>query len=609
MTTGREQRSGQSELDEVVENVARVHQELEERREREGALNGLIDTVRELAEQQTRTDLERMLTRRMRLLLGLDAAFIGVQSADGARVVHAPDGHVSTMLNMGMATPAGVGLGSWAVQANAPAWTADYLADDRFEHDEVIDDVMLSEGLRGLIAVPLARDPASSTTLYAGARSVRSFTPEEVSLASTLGQVAGALLRRYTAMEEAETARGELQRRLERAEARTREGLPSLLDRLLSAVLGGAELSALAAEIAERLAAAVCVRSADGRELARAGTPEHGWPDPEEVRRAAPWTRPTGAPVAVDRRTWAAPIRAGADDFGLLLAVFEEPGGADAGERVRAAAKALSVTALLRVHGPISEAQIRDELLSQLLTESTATDPQAARRREQRARHLGIELAEPHVAVAAECGPGEPSATALSWADAYVRRRGGLRTVQGERLALLLPGDDPGAAAAEVAAELGRVCGRPVSAGGAGPASGIEQVRRAHEEALRTLEALGALGREGAAACARDLGFFGALLSDRRGVGEFVDAELGPLLAYDRQHCTELAATLQAYLATGGSPTHAARRLHVHPNTVSRRLERIGDLLGPDWQDPERAMELHLALRLTRLRDLVGAPG
>ncbi|MER5812750.1 helix-turn-helix domain-containing protein, partial [Streptomyces sp. NPDC002033] len=28
--------------------------------------------------------------------------------------------------------------------------------------------------------------------------------------------------------------------------------------------------------------------------------------------------------------------------------------------------------------------------------------------------------------------------------------------------------------------------------------------------------------------------------------------------------------------------------LHVHVNTVVQRLERIGRLLGPDWQDPGR---------------------
>ena len=45
----------------------------------------------------------------------------------------------------------------------------------------------------------------------------------------------------------------------------------------------------------------------------------------------------------------------------------------------------------------------------------------------------------------------------------------------------------------------------------------------------------------------------------------------------------------------------AAASLHVHVNTVSQRLERIGALLGPSWQQPEESLELRLALRLRRL--------
>jgi len=41
--------------------------------------------------------------------------------------------------------------------------------------------------------------------------------------------------------------------------------------------------------------------------------------------------------------------------------------------------------------------------------------------------------------------------------------------------------------------------------------------------------------------------------------------------------------------------------LHVHVNTVTQRLDRIAQLLGPDWNCPERALELQLALRLHRL--------
>lgn len=36
-------------------------------------------------------------------------------------------------------------------------------------------------------------------------------------------------------------------------------------------------------------------------------------------------------------------------------------------------------------------------------------------------------------------------------------------------------------------------------------------------------------------------------------------------------------------------------------NTVTQRLERVAALLGEDWAEPDRALEIHLALRLRRL--------
>lgn len=36
-------------------------------------------------------------------------------------------------------------------------------------------------------------------------------------------------------------------------------------------------------------------------------------------------------------------------------------------------------------------------------------------------------------------------------------------------------------------------------------------------------------------------------------------------------------------------------------NTVVQRLERIGRLLGEDWNTPARTLEIQLALRLHRL--------
>jgi DNA-binding PucR family transcriptional regulator len=65
---------------------------------------------------------------------------------------------------------------------------------------------------------------------------------------------------------------------------------------------------------------------------------------------------------------------------------------------------------------------------------------------------------------------------------------------------------------------------------------------------------------------------------------------------------TDLAGTLSAWFAAGGSHRHAAEALHVHVNTVVQRLERVGSLLGAGWGEPERALEVQLALRLHRLR-------
>ena len=59
-----------------------------------------------------------------------------------------------------------------------------------------------------------------------------------------------------------------------------------------------------------------------------------------------------------------------------------------------------------------------------------------------------------------------------------------------------------------------------------------------------------------------------------------------------------LLQTLGSYLATNGSPTDAADRLHLHRNTVLYRLGRLEDLLQVDLRDAEVRLALHLALKI-----------
>jgi DNA-binding PucR family transcriptional regulator len=74
---------------------------------------------------------------------------------------------------------------------------------------------------------------------------------------------------------------------------------------------------------------------------------------------------------------------------------------------------------------------------------------------------------------------------------------------------------------------------------------------------------------------------------------------------YDARRGTDLVRTLDAYFASGMSPARTKDELHVHVNTVAQRLERVGRLLGSDWQSPSRALEVQLALRLHRLASAV----
>ena len=73
---------------------------------------------------------------------------------------------------------------------------------------------------------------------------------------------------------------------------------------------------------------------------------------------------------------------------------------------------------------------------------------------------------------------------------------------------------------------------------------------------------------------------------------------LGEVIDYDTQRGTDLIGTLQAYFAAGQSPTRAATSLHVHPNTVQQRLDRVTALLGDGWQSPDRSLDIQVALRL-----------
>ena len=96
-----------------------------------------------------------------------------------------------------------------------------------------------------------------------------------------------------------------------------------------------------------------------------------------------------------------------------------------------------------------------------------------------------------------------------------------------------------------------------------------------------------------------DLGVFRLFSPDGRWeqLEDFIKETLGPLLAYDQDHGTDLVQTLDAYLRRNGSLNHLADELMIHRSTLIYRLRRIRELLEVDIDDSGLRLELSLAAR------------
>ncbi|GAB1693666.1 helix-turn-helix domain-containing protein [Krasilnikovia sp. M28-CT-15] len=584
-----------AELDRLKGLALQVRALLERRRRREAELSALVDTVGDLA---TLRDLDAVLAaivRRARELLDTDVAYMTLNDEErGDTYMRVTYGSVSARFQQ-VRLPLGAGLGGLVAQSAAPYVTANYAEDDRFQHLNDINAAVAEEGLVAILGVPMLLGTRVLGVLFAANRSARPFTREEVTLLGSLAAHATVALDNTRLLGETRAALEELGavNTVVRRHSESLERAAEAHDRMAELILRGGGLDDLAAVVAEVLGGGLAILDADGHCLAEVG----------EVGDVGPPAAAAAAGRGLGRATrhgehWV--LAAGAGSEALCTLVLRTPGELSETD-TRILERAGVVTALLllfRRSLAQAESRVRGELLEDLLTRRV-DDPVTVR---QRARRLGVDLDDAHVLVVLS-GPARLRERAAQWGAAQAAARGGLAAQRDGNVILLVGGDHPGDAARRMARELGAYLGTPVTAGGAGPVAGPQPVPAAYAEAQRCAAALHALGRAGDGASAAELGFVGLLVGTERDVGGYVTGALGALLEYDRRRGTALVRTLEVYFAAGGSAARAADALHVHVNTVAQRLARIGQLLGADWQQPERALELQLALRLHRLRD------
>lgn len=131
--------------------------------------------------------------------------------------------------------------------------------------------------------------------------------------------------------------------------------------------------------------------------------------------------------------------------------------------------------------------------------------------------------------------------------------------------------------------------------------TGLAAATEAYQEGLQALNLY---------ACIRqpllfyeDLGIFQLLphLNDGLTLQRFIASYLGPLISHDETKGSELLLTLKVYLDSDGSKQMAARQLFIVRQSLYYRLDKITELLGPEFMQAEHRISIQVAIRAYQL--------
>jgi hypothetical protein len=560
--------------DAVARDLAlRIRAGIDASKKREAELSTLVDVARELASARDPGGVLDTIVHRTRTLIGVDVAYLTLyDETHGDTYMRATDGSVSAEFQQ-VRLPLGAGLGGLVAETHKPYWTADYPSDRRFRHTNLIDHAVADEGLIAICGTPLIVDGAFVGVLFASNRTRRPFSHEEVSLLGSLAALAAVTIVQVRAAAETAAALDQLS-----AAHAGVEHAAAAHDRFAEIVLSGGDVDDIAAAVAELLDVWVVLVDAIGNELAVAG----GAPG-----TTVPWQESESGRLTRIGDCWVVAATAKGERLGALVI-----GGADdlSGADRRIVERAAVVTALVllfRRQAAEQSQRAQADLLADVL--SGSADPRTLT---DRLRLLVPNHRYNRLVVAVCRGDHSAVHARLS---APLEDKLVLSGPYGGDLVLLLARTNPVAAARELA-EVAKRTG--VTIGVTGPAAWGEPLVDAHRQAARLVGTMLRLGRSGESATSDDLGVAGLVGAAEVDVRAHVHHVLGSVIDYDSQRGTDLIGTLNAYFASGQSPTRAATALHIHPNTVQQRLDRITALLGDGWQSPDAALDIQVALRL-----------
>lgn len=573
------------------------------RRERE--LASLYATARSLTALGELDEVLQSIVRHAHELIGTDFTYLSLIGPDGTLSVRASEGTISAEF-IAAAIPRGTGLGGQVIGTRRPAWVRNYLTAEQLHHDRDFDVVGEREGLAALLGVPLTVRGRAIGALFAADRSERSFTSEEIALFSAFADHAAVALDNARLYDESRSALQELQTAYQVIEdhVATMEQAQLIHEALTHVILTGGGPEEVATQLADQLGGAVSVLGRDSSPVASAGLGQQvhdragaAWP---EIERALESARRTGRCATEEGASGlthsVAAVQAGNSYLGALVwSQTATPAPAD----LRTLERATHIVGLM-VLKENAVADAAERLSGELMTELLVASPTVSAEQRARTRARGIDVDALDLLVVARSAT-VPTNELARRMHSYARERSGLAGEHLGRAMMLLHAEDPHAEVAAAHTALRRQLGRPVLLIG-------ERVRghewgRAFSTASRCGDVAAALGTSDRGTMTDRYALYSLLFDvDRLAeLDRFLAESIGPLVAYDEQRSTQLVGTATTYFAQQGSLARTARSLHVHMNTLLKRLERITTILGQDWRGPD-ALDVQLALRLHDLR-------
>jgi len=582
------------------------------RRQRE--LASLYATAKSLTALGELDEVLKSIVHHAHELIGTDFTYLSLVTPDGKLSARASEGTISASF-LTASIPADVGLGGKVLATRSPHWVSNYTASTLIDHDPNFDRLVATETLVALLGVPLVIRGEVVGALFAADRAERSFQAGEIALLSAFADHAAVALDNARLYEASQSSLQELRvayRKIEDYVA-VMERAQAIHEALTGAVLEGGTPDDVAQLLADQLGGSVILLDRSGATLVGRDSASSRCQPPSETELAAAVenARRSGrCTTSVDKAGVArsvASIQAGDSYLGALAwsreAVADR--GVQADMDLRTLERATHIMGLLILRErAVAEAgeRLSGELLTELMVGSPGISP--TQRARTRARNIDADRLE--LVVVAD-SPALSSTDLSRHLHDIARDRAGLAGEHLGRATMILQSADDDRTVEEVHQRLRRTLGGPVVV--VGERAVNHDWSQAFSVASRCGAVMRAIGHADLGATTGRYALY-AMIFDTERVREldrFIAGSIGPLLDYDQRRGTDLVGTLSAYYVHRANVAATARALHVHVNTLLKRLDRAGSILGLDWRH-DNDLELQLGLRLHRLRPIAAAP-